>query len=79
MLDKHHLGMGYSGIGNEFDVNEPKVCVCVSTEIHINKLIYWLIDKVIVTRVSQEVNPVFHPEAMVQYSLIHCSQWLYRI
>lgn len=43
VLDKHHLGMGYSGIGNEFDVNEPKVCVCVSTEIHI-KQAYLLID-----------------------------------
>lgn len=38
VLDKLHLGLGYSGIGHEFDVNEPKVvcvCVCVATEIHI--------------------------------------------
>ena len=60
-----------------------RVCfvhVCVSKQKYTwNKLTHRLVVKVLVTRGSQEVNLVFHPEAMVQNPLIQCLQNLYRV
>lgn len=70
LLDKLHLGRGYSATGHELTFNKATIYILNKASLNRNIHKTWLcIDQVTnVTRDLQKTNPVYSLETMVQYS-----------